>query len=210
MLVARLFPLAAGFFCAADYNRGTGGVPPSAVEGKCLMGKDEKLRVVFPGSFDPLTNGHLDIIRRGAALFAEVIVGVSSNPQKKPLLRAPQRVAIVRQAVVGMPNVRVETFRGLTVDFVRQLGAHAILRGIRNSSDLQAELQMAMTNRAVAGVETIFLLTSPRFAFTSSTLIKQITRMGGDASNLVPPEVLPYLGKKGGKASGRTVRGGRR
>jgi pantetheine-phosphate adenylyltransferase len=170
------------------------------------VAENKKLLVVFPGSFDPLTNGHLDVIRRGAELFGELVVAVSGNPQKAPLLPLKDRVAILRRALAGLPNVRVETFRGLTVDFVRKIGAAALLRGIRNTADLHAELQMALTNRVVAGVETIFLLTSPRFAFISSTLIKQIARMGGDVSNLVPAEVLPYLRSKAGrKASGHTI-----
>jgi pantetheine-phosphate adenylyltransferase len=169
------------------------------------MAKNEKLRVVFPGSFDPLSNGHLDIIRRGAELFGELVVAVSDNPAKSPLLSAADRVRIVLAAVASLPNVSAQTYRGLTVDFVRKIGASAILRGIRDAADLQAELQMAMTNRAVAGVETLFLLTSPRYAFTSSTLIRQIAGMGGDVSNLVPDEVLPYLRRKGGRKAGRSA-----
>jgi pantetheine-phosphate adenylyltransferase len=170
------------------------------------MADNKKLLVVFPGSFDPLTNGHLDVIRRGASLFGELVVAVSGNPQKSALLKVKDRLAILRRALAPLPNVRVETFRGLTVDFVRKLGATAILRGIRNTSDLHAELQMAMTNRVVAGVETVFILTSPRYAFTSSTLIKQIAQMGGDVSNLVPGEVHPYLRSKAGrKTSDHTI-----
>jgi pantetheine-phosphate adenylyltransferase len=170
------------------------------------MAEHTQRLAVFPGSFDPLTNGHLDVIRRGAELFDELVVGLSANPEKAPLLSLADRSAILRQALRGLPNVRVETFRGLTVDFVRKAGAAVILRGIRNTSDLHAELQMAMTNRVVAGVETVFILTSPRYAFTSSTLIRQITRMGGDVSGLVPQEVLPYLrGKAKRKASDHTL-----
>jgi pantetheine-phosphate adenylyltransferase len=172
------------------------------------MPKVQKLTVVFPGSFDPLTNGHLDVIRRGAAIFGKLVVAVCATPEKAPLLPAADRAAILRKAVAGMPNVRVETFSGLTVDFVRKCGAAAILRGIRDMFDLHSELQMAMTNRVVAGVETLFVPTNPRYAFTSSSLIRQIAGMGGDASNLVPPEVLPYLRPKAGrKPSGRAIRG---
>ena len=152
---------------------------------------------VFPGMFDPVTLGHVDVVRRGAALFDEIIVAVGQNPLKTALLTAAERLEILRDVLAGLPNVRVEEFEGLTVDYARRVGAAAILRGIRNSSDLQYELQIALTNRAVAGVETVFIMTSPEFAFTSSTLIKQIAAMGGDVSKLVPPAVVPHLQRNG-------------
>jgi len=148
---------------------------------------------IFPGMFDPVTLGHVDVVRRGAALFDEIIVAVGQNPLKTALLTAAERLAILRDVLADLPNVRVEEFDGLTVDYARRVGAAAILRGIRNSSDLQYELQIALTNRAVAGVETVFIMTSPEFAFTSSTLIKQIAAMGGDVSKLVPPAVVPHI-----------------
>ena len=155
---------------------------------------DRKVHLaVFPGTFDPITNGHLDVIRRGSALFDELVIAVGENPNKASLLAQDQRAEIISRIVSEMPNVRVETFIGLTVDFVRKLGADVILRGIRNSSDLQFEFQVALTNREVAAVETVFIMTSPEFAFTSSSLIKQIAQMGGDVSKLVPPEVLPHI-----------------
>ncbi len=148
---------------------------------------------VFPGTFDPISNGHLDIIRRGARLFDELVVAVGQNPDKPPLMDQAQRCRLISEIVAGLNNVRVESFNGLTVDFVRKIGGSAILRGIRNSSDLQFEFQVALTNRAVAGVETVFIIPSTEHAFTSSSLIRQIARMGGDVSSLVPPEVLPYM-----------------
>ena len=148
---------------------------------------------IFPGMFDPVTLGHVDVIRRGAALFDEIIVAVGRNPLKAALLPAPERLAILRDVLAGLPNVHVEEFEGLTVDYARRVGAAAILRGIRNSSDLQYELQIALTNRAVAGVETVFIMTSPELAFTSSTLIKQIASMGGDVTRMVPPAVVPHI-----------------
>ncbi len=154
----------------------------------------DKMRLaVFPGMFDPVTNGHLDVIRRGATLFDELVVAVGDNPDKTPLLPQADRAAILREIVADMPNVRVETFLGLTVDFARKLGATAILRGIRNSSDLQFEFQVALTNRVVAGVETVFIMTSTEYAFTSSSLIRQIASMGGDVSALVPPQALKRI-----------------
>jgi len=152
---------------------------------------------VFPGTFDPITNGHLDVIRRGAALFDELIVAVGENPEKRALLDPRERVQMITEAVCDLPSVRVETFRGLTVDFARKVGASAILRGIRNSSDLQFELQVALTNRAVAGIETVFIMTGTEFAFISSGLIRQIAAMGGDVSSLVPPQVLGHLRARG-------------
>lgn len=157
------------------------------------MTDHEQRLAVFPGVFDPVTNGHLDVIRRGAGLFDALVVAVGDNPNKSSLLGQAERVAILREVVSKIPNVRVETFRGLTVDFARRVGAAALLRGIRNSSDLQFEFQVALTNRAVAGVETVFIMTSTEFAFTSSSLIKQIATMGGDISSLVPPEVLSHI-----------------
>ena len=155
---------------------------------------DHKRRVaVFPGTFDPITNGHLDVIRRGSRLFDELVVAVGDNPGKPALLDRDQRVQLVAEVVSGLENVRVAKFDGLTVDFARKVGAAALLRGIRNSSDLQFEFQVALTNRAVAGVETVFIMTSTEFAFTSSSLIKEIARMGGDVSSLVPPQVLGHI-----------------
>ena len=155
-----------------------------------------KRDAAYPGTFDPITNGHLDVIARGRRLFDELVVGVGHNPEKRHLFTQQERVEIIRQLVAGQENVRVEPFRGLTVDFARQIGAAAILRGIRNSSDLQFEFQVALTNRVVAGIETIFIMTSVEYAFTSSSLIKQIACMGGDVSALVPAEVVERIKAK--------------
>jgi pantetheine-phosphate adenylyltransferase len=148
---------------------------------------------VFPGTFDPITNGHLDVIRRAAALFDQIVVAVGQNPDKACLLDQKERAKIIAQAVADMPNVRVEAYTGLTVSFAKKISADAILRGIRNSSDLQSEFQAAFTNLAVANVETVFIMTRPEFAFISSSLIKQIAQMGGDISALVPPQVLSHI-----------------
>ncbi len=148
---------------------------------------------LFPGTFDPITNGHLDIIRRGRGLFDQLVVAVGDNPEKHSLLNADERAAIIREVVADMDNVRVEIFTGLTVDLARRLGATAILRGLRNTTDLHFEFQVALTNRVVAGIETVFVITASEWAFTSSSLIRQIARMGGDVSAMVPPQVLPHL-----------------
>lgn len=148
---------------------------------------------LFPGTFDPITNGHMDVIRRGAALFDELVVGVGDNPEKPAMLDRRERAVIIRQVVADIPNVRVEEFSGLTLDFARTLEAAAILRGIRNGSDLQFESQVALTNRAVAGVETVFIITGAEYAFISSSLVRQIARMGGDVSSLVPAQVPDHI-----------------
>lgn len=148
---------------------------------------------VFPGTFDPITLGHVDIVRRGSDLFDELIVGVGDNPEKNSLLTMQERTGIVAQCVEGLANVRVEGYRGLTVDFARQCGASIILRGIRDAADLHMETAVANTNRQVSGVETLFILPSPACAFISSRLVRQIHQGGGDVSSLVPPQVMQHL-----------------
>ncbi len=160
------------------------------------MNAQPKRVAVFPGTFDPITKGHLDIIERGRLLFDELVVAVGYNPDKKVLFNQQERAEIIRKLTADMPNVRVEVFTGLTVHFVRRIEAEVMLRGIRNSSDLQFEFQVALTNRVVAGVETVFIMTNPDFAFTSSSLIKQIAAMGGDVSALVPEIVVEAMKAK--------------
>ncbi|MCK4277321.1 MAG: pantetheine-phosphate adenylyltransferase [Phycisphaerae bacterium] len=157
------------------------------------MKRDNKRLGLFPGTFDPITYGHLDVIERAAKLFDELVVGVGDNPAKASLLDQQTRAGIVRQAAGELSNVRVETFSGLTVDLARALGAAAIVRGLRTSADLNAELQMAMTNRAAAGIETVFVVTAAEYAYISSSLIKQIAQNGGDISGMVPPQVIPHI-----------------
>ena len=156
---------------------------------------DHRRVAVFPGTFDPITNGHLDVIQRGVKLFDELIVAVGDNPDKHAMLPQDQRVEILREVTAGLPSVRVTPYQGLTVDFARSVNAAAILRGIRNSSDLQFEFQTALTNRVVADVETVFIMTSTQYAFTSSSLIRQVAAMGGDVSALVPAQVLKHIEK---------------
>ncbi|NLF29521.1 MAG: pantetheine-phosphate adenylyltransferase [Planctomycetes bacterium] len=160
------------------------------------MDKTSPRIAVFPGAFDPATNGHLDVIRRGSRLFEELIVAVGDNPAKKAMFSHAERCAMLRELTAAMANVRVAEYTGLTVEFVRGAGAAAILRGIRNATDLQFELELALTNRAVTGVETVFITPAAEYAFTSSTLIRQIASMGGDVSALVPPLVARRLAEK--------------
>ena len=148
-------------------------------------------RAVFPGQFDPITNGHLDVIRRGVALFGELIVGVGTNPEKRDLFTLDERVEIIDALLKDIPGASVQKYDGLTVDFVRQVGATAILRGIRDASDLRYEFQLALANRAVGGVETVFIMTGEQFALTSSSLIRQVVSLGCDLRKLAA--VLPQL-----------------
>ena len=148
---------------------------------------------IFPGTFDPMSNGHLDVIRRGQHLFDKLIVAVGHNPAKREVFTTDERLEMIRELMAQECDGRVEvaSFSGLTVDFARKVGATAILRGIRNVTDLNFEFQLALTNRAIADVETIFIMTGEVHAFTSSTLIKQIAS-GGDIDRLAPlmPELI--------------------
>jgi pantetheine-phosphate adenylyltransferase len=159
---------------------------------KHLRASGSRRRIaVFPGQFDPITNGHLDVIRRGVALFDEMVVAVGINPEKKGLFTLSERVSMIRRLLSGVPNIRVEKFTGLTVDFVKKMQATAILRGIRDVSDLRYEFQLALANRAVGGVETVFIMTGDQYALTSSSLIRQVVSLGGDVRQL--RGVLPEL-----------------
>jgi pantetheine-phosphate adenylyltransferase len=148
-------------------------------------------RALFPGQFDPITNGHLDVIGRGVKLFDELIVAVGINPEKRELFTLDERLAMVQELLKDTPGVRVEKYSGLTVDFARKLGATAILRGIRDVSDLRYEFQLALANRAVGGVETVFIMTGDQYALTSSSLIRQVVSLGGDIGALTG--LLPNL-----------------
>jgi len=168
------------------------------------MPPKENVRAVFPGVFDPVTNGHLDIIERGRHMFGELIVMVGENPEKKELFTAEERVAMLQTLIKGMDNVSVESHSGLTWEFVQSKGSQVILRGIRDGVDLRSELMQANTNRIVGDVETVFLVASTEHALTSSTLIKQIVSLGGfDAerlTRLVPASVAERLGSRLGKS----------
>ncbi|MBA2574237.1 MAG: pantetheine-phosphate adenylyltransferase [Nocardioidaceae bacterium] len=153
-------------------------------------------RAVCPGSFDPLTNGHLDIISRAAALFDEVYVAVLVNEAKQGLFEPAERIAMLRQATDALGHVRVESFVGLLVDFCTERDIDAIVKGLRAGGDFDYELQMAQMNKALSGVETIFVPTSPQWSFVSSSLVKEIARSGGDVDQLVPSEVLDRLTRR--------------
>ena len=150
----------------------------------------------YPGTFDPVTLGHVDLIRRAAKLFDEVIVGVAENRDKSPLFSLQERVTLLKQAVGGLENVRVTGFNNLLIDCVREHSADTILRGLRAVSDFEYEFQLAAMNRHLdPGIEITFLTPAESYAFLSSTLIKEVASLGGDVSEFVPPEVMQALKK---------------
>ena len=162
---------------------------------------------LFPGTFDPLSNGHLDVVRRGRHLFGRVIVAVGRNPAKREIFTVAERVEMIAELIQeeGFANVEAAAYDGLTVDYARQRGVAAILRGIRNVTDLNFEFQLALTNRAIADVETVFIMTGEVHAFTSSTLVKQIASAGDieRLAPLLPRTVLERLKAKKAALGGR-------
>ncbi|MGR6965613.1 pantetheine-phosphate adenylyltransferase [Geodermatophilus sp. URMC 61] len=150
-------------------------------------------RAVCPGSFDPVTNGHVDVITRAAALYDELVVAVLVNPGKAGLFSVDERMALLRDAVADLPNVTVDSFQGLLVDYCRDNDIPVIVKGLRAVSDFEYELQMAQMNRELAGVETLFVPTAPQVGHLSSSLVKQIATFGGDVSGLVPKAVNERL-----------------
>jgi pantetheine-phosphate adenylyltransferase len=156
-------------------------------------------RVVCPGSFDPVTNGHCDVISRAAGLYDEVIVAVLINITKKSLFTVDERVELLSQVFKGYDNVRVERFHGLTVDFCVANGVNAIVKGLRAVSDFEYEMQMAQMNYRLAKVETLFMTTNPLYSFLSSSLVKEVAKYGGDVSGLVPEAVLGLLHERLGE-----------
>jgi pantetheine-phosphate adenylyltransferase len=152
------------------------------------------VKALFPGTFDPPTNGHIDLIQRGAKLFEHLTVGVLNNPGKNPLFTVQERVEMLRESTSALGNVSVATFDGLMVDFAHQLGAMAVLRGIRAISDYEHEFQMALMNRRLAPeIETVFLQPAGRYSFISSRMLKEVFAFGGDVTGLVPPNVIKRL-----------------
>jgi pantetheine-phosphate adenylyltransferase len=161
-----------------------------------VKGGNSVRRVVCPGSFDPVTNGHLDIIRRAARLHEEVVVVVGANLAKHGLFSVDERVTMLREVTSEMPNVSVGTFRGLLVDFCRVQGVSAIVKGLRAVSDFEYEMEMAQMNYRLAEVETLFMTANPLYSFLRSSLVKEIVRYGGDVTSLVPEPVEHRLREK--------------
>jgi pantetheine-phosphate adenylyltransferase len=152
------------------------------------------VRAIYPGTFDPPTNGHVDLIQRGSKLFDHLVVSVLNNPGKDPLFTVSERVEMLREATRTLGNVSVATFNGLMVDFAHQQGATAVLRGIRAISDYEYEFQMALMNRRLApDIESVFLQPAGRYSFVSSRMVKEVFSFGGDITGLVPPNVLKRL-----------------
>ena len=154
-------------------------------------------RAVCPGSYDPATNGHLDIIERGSRLFDRINVAILENADKSPLFSLEERVRLIRESVARWPHVTVSTFSGLLVDYVRHSGAHAIVRGLRAVSDFEYEFQMALMNRRLdPAVETVFMMPAETYSYLSSRLVKEVASLGGDVSGLVPPPVSRAIGER--------------
>jgi len=151
-------------------------------------------RAIYPGSFDPITNGHLDVIQRAAKLFDEVVVAVAFNEQKTSLFPVDERVALIQHASATVPNIRIERFDGLLVDFARQQQASAVVRGLRAISDFEFEFQMALMNRKLEPeIETIFMMPAEKYTYISSRIVKEIARLGGDVTAFVPTSVAEAL-----------------
>ena len=157
-------------------------------------------RAIYPGSFDPVTNGHLDVIERGRKLFDEVIVAVAHNDEKQALFSLEERLHLLEQSIGKIDNVRIAQFEGLLVEFAVAQMASAVIRGLRAVSDFEFEFQMALMNRKLeTAVETIFLMPKEEYTYLSSRIIKEIARLGGDVSSFVPPAVVKALGSKFGR-----------
>ena len=155
-----------------------------------MPAKPDNVVAIYPGSFDPITNGHLDLVERGSKLFSRLIVGVLQNDSKQALFSVEERVAMLRDVVGGYANVEVCSFHGLLVDFAAERNAHVVLRGIRAISDYEFELQMALMNRRLRPeLETVFMMAGEAYSFISSRLVKEVFSLGGNISGLVPPSV---------------------
>jgi pantetheine-phosphate adenylyltransferase len=158
------------------------------------------VKAIYPGSFDPLTNGHLDLIARAAKIFDHLVVAILRNSSKNPLFSVEERVAMLSEGIAEFSNVSVSTFDGLLIDFAREQRAHAVVRGIRAISDYEYEFQMAMMNRRLSPeVETIFLMPDAKYSFVSSRLVKEVYRLGGSVDGLVPKFVIERMHEKNSK-----------
>jgi len=159
------------------------------------------VKALYPGTFDPPTNGHVDLIQRGAKLFEHLTVAILNNPVKNPLFSVEERVEMLQEVTASLPNVTVATINGLMVEFARKEGASAVMRGIRAISDYEYEFQMALMNRRLAPeIETVFLQPAGRYSFISSRMLKEVFSFGGDVTGLVPPNVLKRLRGRMNKA----------
>jgi pantetheine-phosphate adenylyltransferase len=154
-------------------------------------------RAIYPGSFDPPTNGHLDVIERAANCFGELLVAIVVNPQKRrPMFSLDERVAMLKKCIAGVANARVEHFRGLLAGYVKAAQADVIVKGLRVVSDFESEMSAAMMNRSLSGVDTLFLMSDQKYSFVSSSLVKEVFFLGGDVGSLVPEPVLAVMAAK--------------
>ena len=171
--------------------------PPQPDTLAVLRHKPATVVAIYPGSFDPITNGHLDLIQRGSALFDRLIVAILGNDEKRPLFSLEERIEMLREVTRELPNVEVGSFGGLLVDYAAECGASVILRGIRAVSDYEYELQMALMNRRLRPeIETVFLMAGEAHSFISSRLVKEVIRLGGNIADLVPPPTEVRLKKR--------------
>jgi len=154
------------------------------------------LTALCPGTFDPVTNGHLDIIERAAERFDALVVAVLDNPEKRPLFTVEERVSLLKEVTADLPNVEVDSFSGLLVDYAARRGAEVVVKGLRAVSDFEYEIQMAQMNHRLGGLETLFMTTDPQWSFLSSSLVKQVASLGGDVAGLVPDAVREGLAEK--------------
>ena len=154
-------------------------------------------RAIYPGSFDPPTNGHLDVVERASKCFSELLVAIVVNPQKRsPMFSLDERVAMLQDCIKHVPNARVEHFRGLLADYVKTAQADVIVKGLRVVSDFESEMSAAMMNRSLSNVDTLFLMSDQKYSFVSSSLVKEVYYLGGDVASLVPEPVLRVMAEK--------------
>lgn len=154
-------------------------------------------RAIYPGTFDPITNGHKDLVRRAAGIFDEVVVAIAANPGKTPMFTHAERISLTERVLAGIPNVRITGYDGLTADFMREQGIHIVVRGLRAVSDFEYEFQMAGMNRKLyPEVETVFLTPADEYMFISATMVREIARLGGDIDKFVQPQVTRRLQHK--------------
>jgi pantetheine-phosphate adenylyltransferase len=152
---------------------------------------------IYPGSFDPLTNGHLSLIHRGLQIFAGLVVAVANNPDKTPMFTFQERMDLIREAIGDLPNVEVDSFDGLMVDYAKKRGIHTVLRGLRAVSDFEYEFQLANMNRRLdREFDSVFVMTGEDYFYVSARLVREVARYGGDVSSLVPPNVVAALNRK--------------
>jgi len=160
-----------------------------------------QVTAVYPGTFDPFTNGHIDLVKRALRIFPRLIVAVARNPHKSPIFTVEERLAIIRDAIGGLQRIELDTFDQLTVDYVRKKGAQVILRGIRAVSDFEAEFAMALMNRKISEeVETVFLMPNQAYTYLSSRLVKEVALLGGKVDDLVPPLASRLLEERASRA----------